>query len=814
MTKRKDRRAEPRKQPVEDDIRRRVRDDTVNQFADMNLAFDPAGPFALPTLGLPLLGTAAALLVLLTIWTYLGVQNVTGRQVAVVLFLRLAALAVAFMMLLRPSFAFTELEGVETTKLLVVFDISESMKAKDSDSVPTRWEQLISAWDAPDVQRRLDRLRTQQRIEVVRYLAAEDLLPDRHDPTPTGKRTDIGAWLKQLRSRHGFEKNLRGVLLFSDGADNGTRFSAPEEARAWRGTAPIQTFGLGDPENKKYRKDIGLTRFDAAAGPLYVNAKFTVKAIAQAPGFKGQDVAVEVLLEDVAGKTSKKIGAIPLMRMAQEKDQAIFVPCSAPEEPGEYKLTLRIPPHAEEANVENNEISTYIQVIEDKTNILWVDRPRVYEPTYAIRTLMREKQFDVFTFEPPSDAKGDAIKFYEFDRRHYHVIVIGDVSAKRFSLGDDKVFEKIRELVQGKSGDAKKRSGLLMLGGSETFATGGWHIHPAIAGLLPVRLDSKATYTKAPTLAVPAKGAGSFSFLKLDRDVKKNDAIWQETFAPLRGWSPLGTIVGNATRLLEERDGKDLLMAATIPSADAGPVVVFAGDSTSRSWYNSAEAIAAYTHFWKQLFFWLAQHDDQTNQLAIHLDKRRINANAGEMLTFTLSLRGKDGAELTGATFEPEVVGPNHKYKPDSLTPHRTGTFKDAKEPGPHLLSVRATGKDSTGKEIEVTGKARFLVAFDDIESRFPRTEHDALRIIAAESGGEFRDLDKVTEYLDSLAGQVNRESREKTTHWPDWTRVPASPHVADQFAGLWGSLVLVSFVLFVILLALEWGLRRWWGLV
>ncbi|MBI1830059.1 MAG: hypothetical protein HYR84_01250 [Planctomycetes bacterium] len=783
-------------------------------FADMNLSIEPAGPFALPSLGLPMLAIAAFLLAALTIWSYVGVPNVTARQVAAVLGLRLAALVVAFAMLLRPSLAFTELEGMETTKLLVLFDVSESMKAKDADTGPTRWEQLISAWDSAEVQRKLERLRTQQRIEVVRYLAAEELRQDQPKPAPDGKRTEIGAWLRQLRARHGHEKNLRGVLLFSDGADNGNRFAAPEEARAWRGTTPIQTFGIGDPDNKKYRKDIGLTRFDVAAGPLYVNARFTVKAVAQVPGFKGQDVAVDVFLEDIAGKASKKIGAIPALRIAQEKDQPIFVPCTAPAEPGEYKLTLKIPPHADEANAENNEISTYFQVIEEKTNILWIDRYRVYEPTYAIRTLMQEKQFDVYYFEPPTDAKGDAIKFYELDRRHYHVIVIGDLSARRFSLGDDKVFDKIRELVLGKPGDTKKRSGLLMLGGSETFANGGWHKHPAIADLLPVKLDPMGLYAKAPAHPVQARGANSFPFIKLDRDAKKNDLLWQETFAPLEGWSPLGTLAGNATRLLEERDSKDLLMAATIPSADAGPVVVFAGDSTSKSWCHSTEAIAGYKHFWTQLIFWLAQHDDQTNQLAIHLDKRRINANAGDVLTFTLNLRGKDGAELPGAAFEPEIVGPAHKYKPDSVKPHRTGTFKDAKEPGPHLLTVRATAKDAAGKDVEVTGKARFLVAFDDIEMRFPRTEHESLRVIASESGGEFRELDKLAEYLDSLEGQVNRESREKTTHWPDWTRVPASPHVADQFTGLWGSFALVSFLVFIALLGCEWWLRRWWGLV
>src|ERR1051325_2928032 len=102
-------------------------------FTDFNLAVHPPWPW-------PTIGITALALALLTVWTYLGVQH-AWRRVAIVLTLRLGALLLAILMLMRPSFAMTHLEGIEPGKWLVVLDASESMNVADIDGKPTRWEQ-------------------------------------------------------------------------------------------------------------------------------------------------------------------------------------------------------------------------------------------------------------------------------------------------------------------------------------------------------------------------------------------------------------------------------------------------------------------------------------------------------------------------------------------------------------------------------------------------------------------------------------------------------------------------------------------------
>ncbi len=53
--------------------------------------------------------------------------------------------------------------------------------------------------------------------------------------------------------------------------------------------------------------------------------------------------------------------------------------------------------------------------------------------------------------------------------KHYDVIVIGDISAKRFAGGDLDIFKKIKAAV------SEDGTGLLMVGGQETFLNSDWH---------------------------------------------------------------------------------------------------------------------------------------------------------------------------------------------------------------------------------------------------------------------------------------------------------------------------------------------------
>src|SRR5947209_14880563 len=91
----------------------------------VTLTQDPAWPWSLAPFGLPALGVVALVLTGLTVWTYLGVPGAGFRRVLVVLGLRLGALVLACLMLLRPSVALRNSQHPPST-LLIVVDASGS----------------------------------------------------------------------------------------------------------------------------------------------------------------------------------------------------------------------------------------------------------------------------------------------------------------------------------------------------------------------------------------------------------------------------------------------------------------------------------------------------------------------------------------------------------------------------------------------------------------------------------------------------------------------------------------------------------------
>ena len=779
-------------------------------FGDLSLSLEPA----FPALGSSVALALAAALIALTIWTYLGAKPVNWRRVGVVLLLRLLALGLVFAMMFRPSFAMTQLDGLEASKLLVLWDASTSMAIADIDGKPTRWQHAQQIWATPEVQRRILSLKDVHQIEVVKYLAAQALKPDDVAAEPIGKRTDIGRWLHELWQKHGHAKRLRGIVLVSDGADNGTKFAALEKARQWRGIAPIFALGLGDPTAAKQRKDIAITGVRAEPSVVPAKGKLLVKAIAHAPGFSKPQVRVSATLEDLETKKVFPLAEVPNFDITRERDLDIELAGVAPESPGEYKLTVMIDPQLGEANIDNNSASTYVQVIQEKINILWIDRVRVYEPTLAIRTLAGEKRFEVFHFTPPtkSDKKLDPPVYYEFNRRHYNLIVIGDVSADRVALGEPGIFEAISTMI------VEKKTGLLMLGGVETFAKGGWDGIAPIAKLLPIALETKSpTFVeKAVRATVVPKDLSPYPFLRLVPDAKENDAIWRTHFERLEGYTPVGAPTPDSTPLLKGDNDEPILIAGR---PGASRVAVLTVDSTANAWLGSAEATRGYQRFWKQLAYWLTQQEDDPNQLWIRLDRRRQLLDADDPLGFTFGLRGKTGNTIQQASFTATIVSPSGKVLPVTFSredDHQRGKCEQFTEPGEHRLKIDGTGKDTDGKEASANNSARFLVVAENLESLNPLPDHETLANLASASDGQFVPASEagLVAYLDRIAQQTTAEARLRTVHWPDWRRLPNSSSTRDQIAGAWGSFSFGVLALFAALLTGEWLLRKRWGMV
>src|SRR5262245_4227384 len=127
-------------------------------FARTYLDIDPAWPGSLPALGVGTLAVAALLLVTLTVWTYLGARGASWRRLLIVLGLRLLALAVTILLLLRPSLAVEEQDPLQPSRLLILLDNSKSMLVRDEFANRGRLENAQHLLAGSAVQSALKRL--------------------------------------------------------------------------------------------------------------------------------------------------------------------------------------------------------------------------------------------------------------------------------------------------------------------------------------------------------------------------------------------------------------------------------------------------------------------------------------------------------------------------------------------------------------------------------------------------------------------------------------------------------------------------------
>ncbi|HJT79400.1 MAG TPA: vWA domain-containing protein, partial [Gemmataceae bacterium] len=317
--------------------------------ADHSLTFvtDPLWPWSLPYGGLTALALVALVLVALTVWTYLGVPQATGRRVALLVLLRLTALALALAVLLRPAVAFRDELHVPST-LAIAADYSGSMSMQDEFDGQSRWAAVLRT--LRDCQPILQKLRDEQNVNVVLYRFAGDVGDFDPNGKADGKRTDFGELLHTLYERHRSERHLRGLVILSDGADNGTRYQPMPLAAQWRSLpCPVSTVAFGKPTTGDKQNDIALTAIKVEPSPVALKGQMTVKATADAPGFESAKVRVHLLFDDKEVATQDDT---LLLTTGNE----IKVKCNAPDKPGEIKVTVRVDALPGEVSVANNEI--------------------------------------------------------------------------------------------------------------------------------------------------------------------------------------------------------------------------------------------------------------------------------------------------------------------------------------------------------------------------------------------------------------------------------------------------------------------------
>ncbi len=778
---------------------------------DLIPTIDPIWPW--PILALTL-GTVAVLVTGLTVWTYLGVPGANSRRISVLLTLRLLALLLACLTFLRPALALRK-DLYPPAVLIVAADASESMTIQDELRGQSRWQNLLRVLDESEPI--LRRLHDEYNIDVKVSRFAGDVRDFDALGQADGKRTDFGRMLQSLYETNHQERSLAGLLILSDGADNGMPDPVWLLAEKWRNLpCPIHAFGFGKTTTQDRLNDIAVVSIHPEPSPVMRKGELTVKGIVDAPGFANSRVRVRLLLDDreVASEDQN---------LALTAGNEVSLKCTAPDHAGEFEVTLKVDPLPGEALIANNEMSTYVTVVKGGLSVLLIDTERFPEPQLICDALRLDPRINLHTvwlrgkvgqaFQPAGDAQarepappGDLFKF---DKQHYDVIIVGDVTADRLratsvvgraaNVPPQDSLATITSLVR------EQGTGFLMLGGDDGLGRT-WQ-RTAIAGMLSAEI-SRTNRIEGQVKLKPTE-AGLRHFVMRLADQKEESLARWNRLPPLDGVARLGMPKPLSVILAESDTGVPILLGQDY---GAGRTLALAADTTYL-WRATPEGVESHARFWRQVVLWLGRQEEAEGNAWIKPEARRVSA--GQRLRFSTGLRGKSGIDLKDARFETKVIGPDRMETPVPTTREQDeerGIFWKTDEPGEYRVVVTGKGKDVDGQEISSEASARFLVYQDEAELAKRAADHDFLKKLAAAGGGKLHAPDDLAPFLEELI-KTRQTSKSSTAPWPNWRTIPRSHSRGEQIRAVLRSGMLPCLVLFITLLGLEWALRRRWGL-
>src|SRR5581483_3637249 len=291
----------------------------------------------------------------------------------------------------------------------------------------------------------------------------------------------------------------------------------------------------------------------------------TVRGTVDAPGFENATVRVHLLIDD------KEILAQD-QKLLRTTGNEVRLMCDAPATPGEVRVTLKIEPLPGEMSQFNNEISTYLTVTKEGISVLYVEgKYRAWEPKFIRQALGYDPSIRLFeavrlTDEDPAGADAD---LFEFEKQHYDVIILGDITARRLSGRNQQVLKAIYRQV------FEKGSGLLMIGGYESFGNSDWAGTP-IANLLPVLANARGQ-VDTPVQLVPTRDHLRHYVMRLADKDSENADLWKK-LPKLEGMTKLGDPKPAAMVLAQSATGEPVLVGQM--QLGNGRTLAFAGDTT------------------------------------------------------------------------------------------------------------------------------------------------------------------------------------------------------------------------------------------
>jgi uncharacterized membrane protein len=691
--------------------------------------------------------------------------------------------------------------------IAVLVDGSESMNLSETGRRPTRAERAAGV--IASSHQLFDALRRDHELDFFRFGAGiepsnEAALAQAYEPS-TEASTHLGEALGALKERYA-DRDLGGVVVLSDGTDNGWLATAPPEADdvARSLAAPIHTVWVG----RGGLQDVAIARirsddFGFVRTALQVEAEIRVTGAKEA-GWVGRSLPVELLQNGVAISTASLV--------VEARTTEYHVTFSlTPDRVGKFLYRISTPVLSGEALTENNSKAFLLKVIRDKIRILHVAGRPSYDERFLRELFKHDPNVDLISFfilRTPTDienAPNDELSLIPFPTeelfrdqlRSFDLVVLQNFNYAPYEMG--VYLPEIRRYVE-------EGGGLVMLGGELSFDLGGYAGTP-IADVLPVELIGgehleSSVDTRPFRLRLTSEGK-RHPVTALHLNMEQNRLLW--TSLPhlwgtnlIQRASPNAVVLGTHP-FLKAIDGSPLPIL-TVGEFKKGRALAFTSDSSWRWRFsegksaNLAEKIApgeAYQLFWEAAARWLI-HDPSVSRLRIENESTRYSKTQPINLrvrAFGPDYRGAKGVDAM-LSIEREGSPPTRVFTAhgrtdaEGLWPLNLGRLP----PGGYQAITQAT---VDGRVLEE--RDAFLVDGAGPELERPAARDDLLRTLSTASQGQFRD----SEGSKALAGLSFLPNRTRSVGGHQrveiWTRLP------------------VLFAIMLIIL-IEWLLRRRWG--
>jgi uncharacterized membrane protein len=744
-------------------------------FQEGDVAFTTPWPLALLALGAGVVAVAAVV-------TYGGTGGrATPGERTVLATLRLTALGVLVFCMLQPTLVLTSVVP-QRNFVGILLDDSRSMLLPGGDD-RSRGAFLTTTF-GDDGSPLVDALAERFALRFFRFSGDAGRVPSASALGFDGTRTDLASALDRAREELS-SVPLSGLVVVSDGADNGGRALAEALVPLQAASVPVYTVGVGD---EVLSPDLQVERIEVPRTVLRGSA-LVVDMVVTQHGYRGRDVTVVV--EDGARRLVEDT-----LRLGADGEPSVARVRFTLDEPGPRRLRFRVPALEDEAVAENNARDVAVEVRERREKILYFEGEPRFEVKFLRRAVADDPNLQVVVLQRTAENKFLRLDVDDADELaggfprtreelfRYRGVVLGSVEASYFTHDQ---LQMLADFVSQRGG------GLLTLGGRLAFAEGGYG-GTALAEALPVYLeepvsDARTAFTEvAVTPTLPGRTHPGAQ-LRTDEET------------PLEAWEalpPLSTL----NRIVRVKPGATTLLTGEAPD---GPRVVLAHHRYGRGralalpvqdtwmWQMHADVPlddTGHEVFWQQLLRWMVEGVPDMVEVRADLDR----VEPGEAALVTATVLDSTYVEVNDARVEAVVANAAGQVfeVPLSWTVDADGVYQGEvrlPEAGDWTVSVAAT-RDGTTLG---SGDLHLRAGPGDAEYFDAGRRTRTLGRLAEETGGRYytpADVHRLPEDLSVTgAGVTLTEERD-----------------------LWDMPVI--FLLLLSLVAAEWGFRRLRGLV